>query len=32
MKAFQDYYPDESSHCFGCGRNNGRGSETEDLP
>lgn len=21
-KAIQDYYPDELSHCFGCGRNN----------
>lgn len=25
MKAFQDYYPDELSHCFGCGRNNPHG-------
>ncbi|MGD8579782.1 MAG: PaaI family thioesterase [Lysobacterales bacterium] len=24
-KAFQDYYPDELSHCYGCGRNNPRG-------
>ncbi|MGD0718288.1 MAG: PaaI family thioesterase [Thermoplasmata archaeon] len=22
MKAFQDYYPDELAHCFGCGRLN----------
>lgn len=22
MKAFQDHYPDELSHCYGCGRNN----------
>jgi acyl-coenzyme A thioesterase PaaI-like protein len=25
MKAFQDYYPDELSHCYGCGRLNERG-------
>jgi acyl-coenzyme A thioesterase PaaI-like protein len=25
MKAFQDYYPDESAHCFGCGRLNEHG-------
>jgi acyl-coenzyme A thioesterase PaaI-like protein len=25
QKAFQDYYPDELSHCYGCGRNNDRG-------
>ncbi|MGP8075192.1 MAG: PaaI family thioesterase [Thermoplasmata archaeon] len=25
MKAFQDYYPDELAHCFGCGRLNERG-------
>ena len=25
MKAFQDYYPDELSHCYGCGRNNPHG-------
>lgn len=24
-KAFQDYYPDELSHCYGCGRNNPHG-------
>lgn len=24
-KAFQDYYPDESSHCYGCGRLNEHG-------
>jgi len=24
-KAFQDYYPDELSHCYGCGRNNPQG-------
>jgi acyl-coenzyme A thioesterase PaaI-like protein len=27
MKAFQDYYPDELSHCYGCGRNNPRGHQ-----
>lgn len=25
MKAFQDYYPDELAHCFGCGRLNPHG-------
>ncbi len=25
MKAFQDYYPDEVSHCYGCGRLNKHG-------
>jgi acyl-coenzyme A thioesterase PaaI-like protein len=25
MKAFQDYYPDELAHCFGCGRLNENG-------
>lgn len=25
MKAFQDYYSDESSHCYGCGRLNDHG-------
>ena len=25
QKAFQDYYPDELSHCYGCGRLNERG-------
>jgi len=24
-KAFQDYYPDDMSHCFGCGKLNGKG-------
>lgn len=24
-KAFQDYYPDDLSHCFGCGRLNDQG-------
>jgi acyl-coenzyme A thioesterase PaaI-like protein len=25
QKAFQDYYPDELSHCYGCGRLNDHG-------
>lgn len=25
MRAFQDYYPDEVSHCYGCGRLNEQG-------
>ncbi|MCP4415870.1 MAG: PaaI family thioesterase [Chloroflexi bacterium] len=25
MKAFQDYYPEESSYCYGCGRLNEKG-------
>lgn len=25
MKAFQDYYPDDLAHCFGCGRLNEHG-------
>lgn len=25
MKAFQDYYPDDSSYCYGCGRLNEKG-------
>jgi acyl-coenzyme A thioesterase PaaI-like protein len=25
VKAFQDYYPDELSHCYGCGRLNEHG-------
>lgn len=25
MKAFQDHYPDELAHCFGCGRLNAEG-------
>jgi acyl-coenzyme A thioesterase PaaI-like protein len=24
-KAFQDYYPDNYSHCYGCGKNNDHG-------
>ncbi len=25
IKAFQDFYPDEYSHCYGCGKNNEHG-------
>jgi hypothetical protein len=25
QKSFQDYYPDELSHCYGCGRLNEHG-------
>jgi len=25
LKSFQDYYPDDLSHCYGCGRNNPHG-------
>ena len=31
MKAFQDYYPDDLSHCFGCGRNNPRGHQLKSY-
>lgn len=31
MKAFQDYYPDELSHCYGCGRNNPRGHQLKSY-
>jgi acyl-coenzyme A thioesterase PaaI-like protein len=27
VRAFQDYYPDELSHCFGCGRLNSHGHQ-----
>jgi len=26
-QAFQDYYPEELSHCYGCGKNNLRGHQ-----
>ncbi len=26
-KAFQDYYPDDTAHCYGCGRLNERGHQ-----
>jgi acyl-coenzyme A thioesterase PaaI-like protein len=30
-KAFQDYYPDELSHCYGCGRNNPDGHQIKSY-
>lgn len=30
-KAFQDYYPDELSHCFGCGRLNKHGHQIKSY-
>jgi acyl-coenzyme A thioesterase PaaI-like protein len=30
-KAFQDYYPDDLSHCYGCGRNNPRGHQLKSF-
>jgi len=30
-KAFQDYYPDELSHCFGCGRLNPHGHQIKSY-
>jgi len=31
QKAFQDYYPDELSHCYGCGRNNEHGHQIKSF-
>jgi len=31
MKAFQDFYPDDLAHCFGCGRLNGRGHQLKSF-
>ncbi len=31
MKAFQDYYPDELAHCFGCGRMNEHGYRLQSF-
>lgn len=31
MKAFQDYYPDELSHCYGCGRLNPNGLQLKSF-
>lgn len=31
MKAFQDYYPDELAHCFGCGRLNEHGHQLRSF-
>ncbi len=30
-KAFQDYYPDELSHCYGCGRLNEQGLQIKSY-
>ena len=29
--AFQDYYPDDYAHCFGCGRLNRKGAPDQEL-
>lgn len=29
--AFQDYYPDELSHCYGCGKNNPQGHQLKSY-
>lgn len=31
QKAFQDYYPEEFSHCYGCGRNNENGHQIKSY-
>lgn len=31
MKAFQDYYPDEVSYCYGCGRLNEQGLKVRSF-
>ena len=31
QKAFQDYYPDEVSHCYGCGRLNAHGLQLKSY-
>ena len=31
MKAFQDYYPDDSSYCYGCGRLNENGLQIKSY-
>ncbi|UCC65835.1 MAG: PaaI family thioesterase, partial [Anaerolineae bacterium] len=30
-KAFQDYYPDHLSHCYGCGRLNAHGLQVKSY-
>jgi len=30
-KAFQDYYPDDLSHCYGCGSNNQHGHQIKSY-
>ena len=31
MKAFQDYYPENVSHCYGCGSNNHQGHQIKTF-
>ena len=31
QKAFQDYYPDDLSHCYGCGRLNEQGMKIKSY-
>ncbi len=31
QKAFQDYYPEEFSHCYGCGRQNNHGHQIKSF-
>lgn len=31
MKAFQDYYPEELGHCYGCGKNNPHGHQLKSY-
>jgi acyl-coenzyme A thioesterase PaaI-like protein len=31
QKAFQDYYPDEVSHCYGCGKDNEHGLQIKSY-
>lgn len=31
QKAFQDYYPDDLSHCYGCGRLNDKGLQIKST-
>ncbi|MBU1341710.1 MAG: PaaI family thioesterase [Proteobacteria bacterium] len=31
QKAFQDYYPDDFSHCYGCGRLNDKGLQIKSY-
>jgi len=31
QKAFQDYYPDDLSHCYGCGRRNEHGLQIKSY-
>ena len=31
MQAFQDYYPENLAHCYGCGRNNAHGHQIKTF-